>query len=78
MLRVTDDYVTKHTPEVINFLETNGANGTSWNFEFSDKTNCVLLEVNPSNRVPYFKAINGITADQRLAVSKFSVLKIID
>lgn len=78
MTSVIDDYVVKHTPEVTNFLESQGVDGTSWHFDFSDGSKCCLLEVKPSNGVPYFKALNGITADQRLAVSKFSVLKIID
>ncbi len=78
MLKVVDDCVVKHTPEVVNFLESQGVAGTSWCFEFSDGSQCRLLEVNPSNAVPYFKALNGITDDQRSAVSKFSVLKIVD
>lgn len=78
MTNVIDDYVVKHTPEVTNFMESQGVDGTSWHFEFSNSSQCNLLEVRPSNGVPYFKALNGITADQRLAVSKYSVLKIID
>ena len=77
MTNVIDDYVVKHSPEVINFLESQNADGTSWCFDFSDGSKCRLLEVKPSNGVPYFKALDNITADQRLAVSKYSVLKII-